>query len=127
MTGLDPMAAHQASFDPWNFRPDVAVELGGAQLSGDKVEATDGTVGKVLDAKLVPGDSYLVVTTGRWVFGHQTILPAGAVSHVDRAGRKIYLDRSRDQVKGAPEILPDEYDDPTHRDALADYYHATYG
>lgn len=126
MTGIDPRSAPEAQFDPWNFRPDVAVELGGAQLIGHKVEGIDGAVGKVVDVNLTPSDSYLVISTGR-VLGHQTILPAGTVNHVDAAAHKIYIDRTQDQVKTAPEIASDERDDPGYRDALAAYYRATYG
>jgi hypothetical protein len=103
-------------FDPWNFRPDVAVEVAGAKLAGHKVEAIDGQVGTVVSATLDPDDSYLVVSTGR-LFGKQIQLPAGTVNHVDRDDRRIYVDRTKSQIKQAPA------DD---REQLADYYQHTY-
>jgi hypothetical protein len=126
MTALDPQAMPDRSFDPWNFRPDVAVELNTTQLIGHKVEAIDGTVGKVVEANLAPNDSYLVVATGRWIFGRNILLPAGTVNHIDQAERKVYVDRNKDQITSAPEITPEGYDDPVHRDKLAGHYDGTY-
>lgn len=105
-----------AGFDPWNFRPDVAVEVAGAKLAGHKVDAVDGQVGTVVTASLDPDDSYLIVSTSR-LFGKQIQLPAGTVNHVDRAERRIYVDRTKSQIKQAPEA---------EREKLADYYHHTY-
>lgn len=110
----DPLPA--TGFDPWNFRPDVAVEVVGAKLAGYRVEATDGKVGTVATANLDPGDSYLVVSTGK-LFGTQTRLPAGVVNHVDRAEERIYLDRTKSQIKDAPEVEGEQ---------LAEYYQGTY-
>lgn len=124
MTELNPTPP-EALFDPWNFRPDVAVEISGARLAGCKVEAIDGPIGKVVDASLTPDNSYLVVLLGR-LFGRQVMLPAGTVNHVDRTDSMVYVDRSRDQVKYAPDVAAEAYDDPAHRDQLAGYYHATY-
>jgi hypothetical protein len=103
-------------FDPWNFRPDVAVEVTGAKLAGHKVEAIDGRVGTVMTAGLDPDDSYLVVSTGR-LFGKKVQLPAGTVNHVDRTDRRIYVDRTRSQIKQAPD---------GDRQTIAGYYHQTY-
>lgn len=125
MTGIDPHTAPGAPFDAWNFRQDVAVELGGAKLAGHKVEAIDGTLGKVVDDSLTPNDSYLVVSTGR-LFGRQVMIPAGSVNHIDHTEHKIYLDRSRDEVKAAPEVPTDQYSDPAHRDKMASYYRGSH-
>jgi hypothetical protein len=108
-------------FDPWNFRPDVAVEVGGAKLAGHRVEASDGRVGTVVTSSLAPDDSYLIVNTGRWVLGKKLQLPAGTVNHVDRSERRIYLDRTKAQVKAAP-----TGSDPADRDNVAAYYDRTY-
>jgi hypothetical protein len=115
----------EAGFDPWNFRPDVAVEVQGAKLAGYKVEAIDGQVGTVDTSSLDPDDSYLVLSTGR-LLGKKLHLPAGTVNHVDRNERRIYVDRSKAQIKGAPEVKPEVYDEPANRETLADYYQRTY-
>lgn len=130
MTGFDsrtmPNPIPDQPFDPWNFRPDVAVEVGGARLAGHSVDAIDGRLGRVVNASLVPNDSNLVIRTGWWVFGTRLLLPAGTVSHVDPAARTVYLDRTRGQVRSAPRVPPEAYDDPLHREALADHYRSTY-
>jgi hypothetical protein len=124
MTRLDRNAIPDPDvrFDPWNFRPDVAVEVQGAKLAGHRVEASDGKVGTVVTASLAPGDSYLIVNTGWWVLGKRIQLPAGTVNHVDRSERRIYLDRTKAQVKAAPT----GNDGEERRDAVAAYYDHTY-
>jgi hypothetical protein len=115
----------EAGFNPWNFRPDVAVEIQGAKLAGYHVEAIDGQVGTVETASLDPDDSYLVVSTGK-LFGKKLHLPAGTVNHVDRSERRIYVDRSKAQIKGAPEVKPEVSEEPANRETLAEYYQRTY-
>jgi hypothetical protein len=111
-----PNPTPDTGFDPWNFRPDVAVEVAGAKLAGHKVEAIDGQIGTVVTANLDPDDSHLLVSTGR-LFGKRIQLPAGTVNHVDRTERRIYVDRTKSQIKQAPEA---------DRETLADYYQHTY-
>ena len=120
MTGLNPFPPER-SFDPWNFRTEAAVELSGARLTGYRLEAVDGVVGKVTGARLDPGDSYLVATIGK-LFGQETVLPAGIVNHVDRTERRVYLDRSRDEIKQAPRLRARGVRRPPPPCALAGYY-----
>lgn len=122
MTGMNPRPP-EASFDPWNFRTEAAVEISGATLTGYRVEAVDGPIGKVTGSRLDPGDSYLVLTTGR-LFGREAVLPAGTVNHIDHDERRIYVDRSRDQIKHAPRLSAEEYD-RGRRDEVASYYART--
>ena len=63
-----------------------------------KVEATDGSIGKVDEATYDTGSSYIVVDTGPWIFGKKVLLPAGVVSRVDRDDEKVYVKRTKDQV-----------------------------
>lgn len=124
MTSLNS-AMPEAGFNPWNFRPDVAVEIQGAKLTGYKVEAIDGQVGTVETCSLDQDDSYLVVSTGRFL-GKKLHLPAGTVNHVDTSERRIYVDRSKSQIKGAPEVKPEVSTEPANRATLAEYYQRTY-
>ncbi|MEO3924654.1 PRC-barrel domain-containing protein [Micromonosporaceae bacterium B7E4] len=112
-------------FDPWRYRDDAGVT--GADLVGYKVEATDGGIGKIDSASHDVNVSYLVVDTGPWIFGKKVMLPAGVVNHVDHDDRKVYVDRSKDQIKAAPEFDGIEYEDPAYRDKLGGYYGGTYG
>jgi hypothetical protein len=55
------------------------------------------------------------------------MLPAGVVNHVDHDERKVYVDRSKDQIKAAPEYDESSHGDPVYRDKLGGYYGDTYG
>ncbi|WP_170318770.1 PRC-barrel domain-containing protein [Allorhizocola rhizosphaerae] len=112
------------TFDPWSYRDEVAVN--GASLTGYKVEAVDGGIGKVDDASHEVGAQCLVVDTGPWVFGKKVLLPAGTVNHIDREERKVYVDRTKDQIKSAPEFDPDTFTDPVYRDKVGSYYGDNY-
>jgi hypothetical protein len=112
-------------FTPWYFRPDAgwASEF---DLIGYHVEAADGGIGKVHEATHAAGDSYLVVDTGPWIFGRRVLLPAGTVTHIDHTDRRVYLDRTKEQVKSAPEFDPDQVTEATYRDKVGGYYGDTY-
>ena len=64
------------------------------------VEGKDGTVGRV--QHVTYDGSCLVVRTGR-LFGNSHVVPALAVQTIDPAKKKIHLDLTVDDVKGAPE------------------------
>ena len=134
MDRLDPIGTNRSqtpdqtlggAFDPWRYRDDAGVT--GADLVGYKVEASDGGIGKVDSCSTEVNASYLVVDTGPWIFGHKVMLPAGVINHVDHADRKVYVDRSKDQIKAAPEFDPDQYENPEYRDKIGGYYGDTYG
>jgi PRC-barrel domain protein len=104
----------------WTYREADAVE--DVDLIGFEVEATDGHVGKIVDAAYELGSSWLVVDTGPWIFGKKVLLPAGTVDSVDPEARKVYVHRSREEIKNAPEHDPSGYADQEYRLAIADYY-----
>ncbi len=114
----------QQRFDPWNYREEAA--LGdGADVVGFTVETIDGHIGKIDESSTLVGDSYLVVDTGPWIFGKRVLLPAGTVNHIDSLEQKIYVDRTKSQIKDSPEFDPDQFG-PEYRDKLGGYYHSTY-
>ncbi|KXK63220.1 hypothetical protein AWW66_04435 [Micromonospora rosaria] len=94
----------------------------GSDLTGYKVEATDGSIGKIDNASHAVDDSYLVVDTGPWIFGKKVMLPAGTVNHVDHDEQKVYVDREKDQIKAAPEYDESSHGDPAYRERLGGYY-----
>jgi hypothetical protein len=112
-------------FDPWNYREQPGL-VGGVDLVGYRVEATDGHIGKIDQASAAVGDSWLVVDTGPWIFGKKVLLPAGTVCNVDADENRVYVDRTKAQIKDAPEYDPERTDDPAYRDKLGDYYGGTY-
>jgi hypothetical protein len=113
-------------FDPWNYRADSGLPAA-QDILGYHVEATDGKIGKVDEVFSALDGSCLIVDTGPWIFGRRLMLPAGVVNHVDHVDRKIYVDRTKQEVKDSPEVEPDRYEDPTYREKVAGYYSGTYG
>ena len=50
------------------------------------------------------------------------LLPAGTIESIDPEERKVYVDRTREEIKHAPEHDPSGYAEQEYRLALADYY-----
>ena len=109
------------AFDPWNYRPDTGYSTG-LDLSGYKIAALDGDIGKVDQATYEAGTSSLVIDTGPWIFGRKVMLPAGVVSRVDPVEEKVYVDRTKDQIKDAPEYDADAGAGDDYRSRLGGYY-----
>ncbi|MFE2586579.1 PRC-barrel domain-containing protein [Streptomyces sp. NPDC059378] len=111
----------------WNYQP-TAGRLAGADLTGYKVEATDGSIGKVDKHSDEVGDAYLVVDTGVWIFGKEVMLPASTVVSIDPDEEKVLVDLTKEQIKNAPEFHRDKHlGDPGYRDELGAYYSTPYG
>ncbi|MFD3679665.1 PRC-barrel domain-containing protein [Streptomyces sp. NPDC058613] len=105
----------------WAYR--AGVDYLAAELTGYKVEATDGGIGKVDKHSDEVTDAYLVVDTGVWILGKEVLLPAGTVISIDHEERTVYVDRTKDQVKAAPEFHRDEHlGDDGYRRALGTHY-----
>ncbi len=114
------------AFQPWQYRTESGFTGDDVDLTGYSIAAVDGDIGHVDEAtNELLGSSYLVVDTGPWIFGRTVMLPAGVVERIDTAEKKIYVDRTKDQIKNAPEY--DEHaDDAQYRDRLGGYYTDTY-
>jgi hypothetical protein len=95
---------------------------GSANLVGYDVEATDGSIGKVDEATNEVGSSYIVVDTGPWIFGKKVMLPAGVIDRVDLDSETVYVNRSKDEIKDAPEFDETMREDESYRDRLGGYY-----
>jgi hypothetical protein len=91
-------------------------------LVGYHVEALDGGIGKIDEATNDVSVSYLVIDTGPWIFGKKVMLPAGIVSGVDHDAEQIFVNRTKDQIKNAPEFDADLYLDESYRSGLGSYY-----
>jgi len=125
VAGWTPLPITEPDFNAWNYRPDAgwSAEF---DIVGYHVEATDGSIGKIDEASHASDESYVVVDTGPWIFGKKVMIPAGTVTHIDHTDRKIYVDRTKDQVKSSPEFDADMYAESTYRDKIGGYYHDTY-
>ena len=93
-----------------------------ADVTGYSVEATDGGIGKIDEATNEVGSSYLVVDTGPWIFGKKVMLPAGVIERVDRDDETVYVNRSKDEIKDAPEFDENRYREGSYRDEISAYY-----
>ncbi|MDJ0467068.1 PRC-barrel domain-containing protein [Streptomyces sp. H27-C3] len=106
----------------WSYGPSSGRQEG-TDLTGYKVEATDGHIGKVDKHSEDVGSSYLVVDTGMWIFGKHVLLPAGTIASVDHQEEKVYVARTKDQIKDAPEFDKDKHTaDPVYHDQIGVYY-----
>ena len=116
--------------DMWTYREEtwtrggtaVTESTAGVDLTGLSVEATDGGIGKVDEATNEVGGSYIVVDTGPWIFGKKVMLPAGVVETVDLDSETVYVNRTKDEIKNAPEFDESRISDAAYRDELGTYY-----
>ncbi|MFF4381047.1 PRC-barrel domain-containing protein [Kitasatospora sp. NPDC092039] len=114
--------------DIWEFRS-TSGHSAGTDLIGFHVEAVDGSVGKVDKLSEEVGAQYLVVDTGPWIFGKRVLLPAGTVIRIEVAEQKVYVDRTREEIKHSPDLDSGALEEPESpfRDQYALYYGPFYG
>ena len=108
-----------AVMDIWTYREESWTTT---DLTGFDVAAVDGGIGKVDEATYEVGRSYLVIDTGPWIFGKKVMLPAGVIDRVDLDTETVYVHRTKDQIKNAPEFDESTYRDQTYRSELSTYY-----
>ena len=107
-----------ATIDMWTF----TTAKQNLDLTGFKVEAIDGDIGKVDEGTYETGASFVVVDTGPWIFGKKVMLPAGVIRHIDPDTETIVVSRTKDEIKNAPEFDEQRYRDEAYRDELGGYY-----
>lgn len=91
-------------------------------ISGYKVEALDGEIGKVDHATMEMDKSYLVANVGSWLIGKKVMLPAGVVSRIDQEDKRVFVNRTKEQIKNAPEFDESYLRDAGYYDRLGKYY-----
>jgi hypothetical protein len=64
----------------WTYPETAGIQ---GDLTGYKVEAIDGDIGKIDKASNEVGSACVVVDTGPWIFGKKVMIPAGIVRNVD--------------------------------------------
>jgi hypothetical protein len=106
-----------ASVEIWTFATSQNVDL-----TGYKVEARDGSIGKVDEATYEAGGSFIIVDTGPWIFGKKVMLPAGVIREIDADTETVFVDFTKDEIKNAPEFDEKRYQEPGYRDELGAYY-----
>jgi hypothetical protein len=109
--------------DIWTYRAEAGVgDLSTTDITGFGIEAVDGSIGKVDEATHEVGSSQIVVDTGPWIFGKKVILPAGVVDRIDHDEERVFVNRTKDQIKDAPELDDEATVDDDYRSRLGGYY-----
>jgi len=108
-----------ATADIWVYRETRWTQ---SDLTGFSVEAIDGSIGKVDEASNDVSAGFLVVDTGPWIFGKKVMLPAGVVKDVDLDAETVFVNRTKDQIKNAPQFDESTYRDEKYRGQLGTYY-----
>ena len=108
-----------ATVELWTFRTRSVL---GMDIAGFTVEAIDGKIGKVDEATQEAGGSYLVVDTGPWIFGKKVLLPAGVIQDVDLDTETVFVNRTKDEIKSAPEFDEKRYREDDYRNEVGGYY-----
>jgi hypothetical protein len=118
----------RTTMDPWTYGDagTIGVDMAqGLDLTGFSVEATDGGIGKVDEATYETTRSYIVVDTGPWIFGKKVLLPAGVVERVDLDAETVFVSRTKDDIKNAPEFDETMYQDEEYRRRIGTYYYGS--
>jgi hypothetical protein len=109
--------------DLWTYdQTALGVGVDKANVVGYAVEAVDGSIGKVDEATYDAGSAYIVVDTGPWIFGKKVMLPAGTIQRADHDEQKVFVNRTKDQIKDAPEFEEGIAYDSSYRGRLSSYY-----
>jgi hypothetical protein len=103
----------------WTYREGT---IGDLDLTGYSVEALDGGIGKIDEATSEVGSSYVVVDTGPWIFGKQVLLPAGVIDRIDTESETVFVNRSKDEIKNAPELDLETGATEDYRTRVGTYY-----
>jgi hypothetical protein len=110
--------------DVWTYQDESQLgydATSGRDLSGFHVEALDGSIGKIDESTYEVGKSFVIVDTGPWIFGRKVMLPAGVIQRVDEEDQKVWVNRTKEQIKNSPEYDPSSGGGEYH-DRLGSYY-----
>ena len=112
----------RTTHDVWTYPAAIDTRVPGRNVVGYGVEALDGSIGKVDDATYDVSGSFVVVDTGPWIFGKKVMLPAGVIRDVDNDDEKVFVHRTKEQIKNAPEFEDSLLRDDEYRGRLGSYY-----
>ena len=112
----------RTTHDVWTYPSAIDTRVAGRNVVGYGVEALDGSIGKVDDATYDVSGSFVVVDTGPWIFGKKVMLPAGVIRDVDNDDEKVFVHRTKEQIKNAPEFEDSLLRDDEYRGRLGSYY-----
>src|SRR4029453_8776657 len=105
-----------ATLEIWTFTVATPPNL---DLTDFKVEARDGSIGKVDEATHEAGGSFIVGATGPWIFGKKVMIPAGMIRDIDPDTETLFVDLTKDEIKDAPEFEEKTNGAPSYPNNLA--------
>jgi len=111
------------TYNVWMYRdPTLATSLNKQRIVGYDVESIDGSIGKIDDASFDTDLGHIVVDTGPWIFGKKVMLPVGVLRNVDHENEKVFVNRTKDEIKSSPEFDDTLIHDESYRTKLGSYY-----
>jgi sporulation protein YlmC with PRC-barrel domain len=78
-----------------------------SELHGYHIVATDGQIGHLDDFLIDEGGrtvQYLVVDTSNWIGGRSVLIAASVVERIDSPAKLIYVNLTRDAIRGGPAV-----------------------
>ena len=115
--------AQTTTFNTWKYRDaSLAGTLTQRQIVGYDVEAIDGSIGKIDGVTLETDSGHIVVDTGPWILGKKVMLPVGVLKSADHEDEKVFVNRTKDEIKNAPEFDDSMRNDENYRTELGSYY-----
>lgn len=79
-----------------------------SELFGYTLQAKDGEIGQVHDFYFDDEEAwvarYLVINTGRWIFGRKVLISPAALGQPNWAGESLPVDLTREQIKESPDM-----------------------
>jgi hypothetical protein len=105
--------------DIWRYRTGLEVSN---DLTGFSVEALDGGIGKIDESTTETTGTHIVVDTGPWIFGKKVMLPGGVIDRIDYDTETVFVNRTKDEIKNAPEFDESNFRSETYRVELGGYY-----
>ena len=83
----------------------------------------DGSIGKIDDASLeTDHEDTSSSTPVPWIFGKKVMLPVGVLRNVDHENEKVFVNRTKDEIKSSPEFDETLRHDESYRTKLGSYY-----
>ncbi|MCB5181268.1 PRC-barrel domain containing protein [Streptomyces antimicrobicus] len=107
----------------WGYA-DSSGHVAGADLTGFKVEASDGSIGRIHKHSADAGRSFIVVDTGPWILGRHVLVPAGLVREVDVDNETVRVAATKQEIKASPDFESGRHDDDVAFIRLIEQYYA---
>ena len=95
------------------------------EVSGYRIHAQDGEIGKIADFLLDDKDwsiRYLVINTGKWLPGKKVLMSPAWILQIDWTTETILVTLSSERIQSAPEYDPSKIISPDYELALYKHY-----